>query len=185
MDAQNQPAYVLQTFPQDEEKAIAWLRNRLGIDAYCPMCTKFIKPRKTRGPAKEVQRPVFRGYLFITANIYTQWYYISSCPYIYGYLSNMDAPVAVPNKTMETLKNRVSSGFYDDKDAGTPADYQYSVDECVLITPGDVTMLATVVGIKGKNLLVSPVAVGAGRTITVKTCDVLPAQIIVHSQNTV
>jgi transcriptional antiterminator RfaH len=95
--------YVVQTHAHAETKALAHLA-RQGFTAYLP---RYLKRRRHARRVETVPAPLFPRYLFVTVDLMCQrWRAIHSTIGVIRLVCNGDAPVAVADVVIETLKAR-------------------------------------------------------------------------------
>lgn len=176
--------YVIQVFPKAEQDAIDWISDFMRIDAYCPMGSRLLKPRRGHKTAESirVEMAVFSGYLFLPDSGNMDWLALGVCPYVYGYLCNDGVPALIPEEVIVDIQERVVRGEYEQKDINTPI-HGFSVNEAVIIKPGDVTMLGTVIEISSKNLKVEVSVFGRCTSFVVPLNAAFPAHMAITSLN--
>ncbi len=170
--------HILQVFGGQEQAAASWLYKHAQAETYYPLVRRIIKPRTKKGAEIEVDAPLFSGYLFVKSIVDFDWYSLSRCPFVYGYLTNNDEPAPVSSRVIAELRERVEAGEFDQEDV-QEVPHNFELHEAVIINPGDVTMIGTIVAILSRTLKVE---VHGKRTFVVPTRDCMPAKILVNSQ---
>src|SRR5262249_51141575 len=95
--------YVVQTRPHAELKAVSHL-ERQGFRTYLP---RYLKRRRHARRTEIVPAVLFPRYLFVAVDLAAQrWRSIHSTIGVTHLVSNGDAPVSVPDKIVEELRQR-------------------------------------------------------------------------------
>lgn len=101
--------YVVQSQPNAELKAVAHL-NRQGFATYLP---RYVKRRRHARRVEHVPAPLFPRYLFVGIDIAAQrWRSIFSTFGVSRLVCNGDAPQAVPEEIVASLRAREDEGGF-------------------------------------------------------------------------
>ena len=105
--------FVLKTAPR-REKAVSKSVNNFGIETWLPM-KKAIQPRRYTRPAKEIEVPVFGGYLFVKAVPCAEsWVGLSRIDGAVSVMFGQRGALVVSEQYMNDLMGLTVKGVFDD-----------------------------------------------------------------------
>lgn len=153
--------YVIHTRPGLEVDVSRDIRA-LGLDAYCPIATRWAKPRHRKAKARvKVQRPAFPRYVFVRVEG-LRWAEIRAVHGVAGVVCAGQTPIQLTAREVEDVKAAEDMGCFDftATDLRGGVDLRIAVGDRIVLTSGPLDgYVATVTRL--------PRGHGAGRDRTV------------------
>ena len=96
--------FAVQTKPRQEERAHAWLSNRVGLPVFLPRLEE-LKKRHSR--SVRVVEPLFPSYLFVHMTLEPEpWYAVKWAPGVKRVVGTGEVPTPVPPEIISLLRAR-------------------------------------------------------------------------------